>query len=70
MGYHNLKHDGKSLYLTTFYVSLDWSLQVICSREKIDELFKELPDVFVIGYDSDGINHDRTLCRKLQICRK
>ena len=45
--------------------------------QKIDEIFKEVPNVFgiednilVVGYDSNGADHDRMLCKELQICRK
>ena len=44
---------------------------------KTDEIFKEVPNVFgilngilAIGYDSDWTDHDTTLCRGLQICRR
>ena len=40
----------------------------ICSKEKIDEIFKDLPNVFgitddilVVGYDADGKDHDVSL---------
>ena len=46
-------------------------------QSKIDEIFKNLPNVFgiandilVVGYDSDGKDHDDTLQRVLQICRQ
>ena len=46
-------------------------------QRKIDEIVKELPNVFsivddmlVIGYDSNGATYDRTICKLLQICRK
>ena len=52
-----------------------------CSRqyvpEKKDKIFKELPnvlgfadDILVVGYNSNEADHDKTLCRALQICRK
>ena len=27
-------------------------------------------DIFIVGYDSSGADHDRMPCRVLQICRK
>ena len=46
-------------------------------QRKIDETFKNLPNVFgimddilVVGCDSDGKDHDATLQRDLQICRQ
>ena len=43
---------------------------------KIDEIFKDLPNVFgivddiiVVGFDSDGKDHDKTLWKVLKICR-
>ena len=45
--------------------------------EKINLIFQELPNVFgiaddfiVVGYDSDGTDHDTALHRVLQIYRK
>ena len=44
---------------------------------KIDETFKELPNVFgtakeilIVGYDEDDINYERTLHRVFQTCRE
>ena len=44
---------------------------------KIDKIFKELPNVFgiandilVVGYKTDGKDHDKELWRVLQICRE
>ena len=46
-------------------------------QRKIDEVFKELSnlsgiadDILVVGYDSSGTHHDKTLHGELQICRK
>ena len=46
-------------------------------QQKIDEIFKDLPNVFgiaddilVLGYDSDDKDHDDTLQKVLQICRQ
>ena len=45
-------------------------------QQKIVEIFKDLPNVFgitdkilVVGYDSNGKDHDKTLWQVLQICR-
>ena len=39
-------------------------------------MFKELPnvlgiadDILIVGYDDGGADHDRNVCRVLQICR-
>ena len=46
-------------------------------QRKIDEIFKDLPNVFsiaedivVISYDRDGEDHDDTLQGVLQVCRQ
>ena len=46
-------------------------------QRKVDQIFKELPNVFgtadqsfIVGYDDDSTCHDRTLCRVHQICKK
>ena len=55
---------------------LEQLLQEIHSKEKIDEIFKDLQNVFgiaddilVVGYDDGGKDPDDTLYRVLQICR-
>ena len=47
------------------------------SQRKIGEIFRELPDVIyiaddilIVGHDGNSADHDKTLCRVLQICRK
>ena len=77
-GYHNIKLDRKSSYLTTFacqfgrcrYKRLLFGAAPAGDifQRKIDEIFKELPNVFdiaddilVVGYDVDGKGHDDTL---------
>ena len=74
-GYHNLKLDKKSSYLTTFacqfgryrYKRLPFGALLTGDifQGNIDEIFKELPDVFgiaddilVVGYGVDGKGHD------------
>ena len=44
-------------------------------QRKIDEIFKDLPNVFsiadgilVAGYEADGKDHDKTVLRVLQRC--
>ena len=46
-------------------------------QRKIDEIFKDLPNVFgmaddilVVGYEADGKDHDKTAWRVLQRCRQ
>ena len=46
-------------------------------QRKIDEIFKELPnvsciadDILVVGYKANGKDHNKTLWRVLQICRQ
>ena len=46
-------------------------------QRKIDEIFKNMPNVFgvvddilVAGYEADGKDHDPTVWRVLQICRQ
>ena len=45
-------------------------------QRKIDDILINLPnvygiadDILVVGYDSDGTDHDNTPWRVLQICR-
>ena len=45
-------------------------------QQKINEIFKNLLNVFgiaddilVVGYDSDVKDHDEILCQVLQVCR-
>ena len=75
-GYHNLKLDDKSSYLTIFacqfgrYKRLPFGAVPAGDvfQRKIDEIFKDLPNVFgsaddilVVGYDVDGKDHENTL---------
>ena len=46
-------------------------------QRKIDEIFKDMPNVFsiaddilVAGYEADGKDHDKTVWRVLQRCRQ
>ena len=76
LGYHNLKLDEKLSCLTTFafqfcrYRYLTFSADPAGGRfqRKIDEIFKELPNVFgiaddilVVGYNKDNTGHDAIL---------
>ena len=86
-GCHMLKLDGKSAYLTAFacqfgryrYKRLPFGAVPVGDmfRRKIDEIFKDLPNEFVIadeilvvGYDVDGKDHDDMLQTVLQICKQ
>ena len=77
-GYHNLNLYEKSSYLTTFacqfgryrYKRLPFGAAPAGDmfQRKIDEIFKDLPNVFgiaddilVVRYDIDGKDHDDTL---------
>ena len=68
-GYHNVKLDEQSSYL------IDPTGNMF--QRKIDEIFKNLHDVFdivddisVVGYASDGKDYDDTLQSVLEICRQ
>ena len=86
-GNHNLKLDERSSYLMMFtcqfgryrYKWLPFGAAPAKDmfQKKIDEIFKELPNIFgiaddilVMVYEADGKDHDETLQRVLQICRK
>ena len=77
-GYHNLKLDESSTYLTTFvcqfgrerYKRLPFGAAPPGDmfQHKIDEIFKNFPNVFgiaddilVVGYDTDRKDHDEML---------
>ena len=86
-GYHNLKLDEKSSYLTTFACQFG-RYQNKCLpfgvapagrmfQRKIDEIFNDMPHVFgtaddilVVQYEDDGGDHDKTVQKVLQRCRK
>ena len=84
--YHDMKLDERSSHLTTFtcqfgrYRGKKFPVGVALAgdmfQRKIDEIFKDLPNVFditddilVVGYDRDGKDYD-TLQRVLQRCRQ
>ena len=84
-GYHNIKLDKRSSYLTTFagqfgryrYKRMLFGAAPTGNmfQWKI-KIFKHLPNVFgiaddilVVGYDSDDKDHDEMLWHVLQICR-
>ena len=86
-GYHNLILDRKLSCLTIFacqfgrykYKRLPFGAATTedIIQRKIDEIFKDLPNVFGIaddilveGYDIDGKDHENTLQRVLQIYRQ
>ena len=75
-GYHNLKLDKRSSYLTTFayqfgrykYERLPFGAAPTGDMVQKHEIFKDLPNVFgnaddnlVVGYDHDGKDHDDTM---------
>ena len=84
--YHNVKLDKISSYLPTFacqygryrYKRLPFKATPTWDmfQCKFDEIFKDLPNVFVIpdilvvGYDSDGKDFDETVRQVLQIGRQ
>ena len=46
-------------------------------QQRTDEIFKDLPcifgiadDILIVGYDADGINHNRTLGQVMEICHQ
>ena len=34
------------------------------------KIFGIVEDILIVGYDASGADHDRTVCRILQICKK
>ena len=86
-GYHNLKVNEKASYLTTFtcqlgryrYKRLPFGAVPAekMFQRKINEIFKDLPNVFgiaddilVVGYNVGGKDHADKLWRVLKICRQ
>ena len=78
-GYHNLKLDEKSLYLTTFACQFGQfgAAAGDMFQGKISEIFNDMPNVFgiaddilVVGYEDDGRDHDESVQKVLQRCRK
>ena len=86
-GYHNLKLDEKSSYFTMFACqfgryrynrfSLGEAPAGDMLQRKMDEIFKDMPQVFSIaddilfaGYKADGKDHDKTVWSVLQRCRE
>ena len=85
--YHNLKLDKRSSYLTIFACQfgrnrskrLPFGAAPVGDmfQRKMDEIFKDLPNVFGIagdilvkGYNADGKDHDDTLQTVQQRCRQ
>ena len=77
-GYHNLKLDERSSYLTTFMCQLHMYRYKVLPfgaastgdmfQCRIDKIFKNLLNVFgiaddilVVGYDTDGNDHDEMM---------
>ena len=86
-GYHNLTLDKKSSCLTTFACPFGWywykhlpSRAVLAGnmfQHKIDEIFSDMPNVFVIvddvlviGYDEDGAYCNAAVYKVLQQCEE
>ena len=86
-GYHKLKLDEKSSYLTTFtcpfgqywYNHLQFGAMPAGDmfRCKRDKIFSNMPnvfgiadDIFIIGYDEDGADHDVAVHKVLQWCEE
>ena len=82
-GYHNLKLDKKSSYLTIFackfgryrFNRLPFGVGPAGDKWKANEIFKGLPNVFdiadgilIVGYNADYRDHDRTLRQVMQVC--
>ena len=82
-GYHNLKLDKQSSYLTTFACPFGrYRYNHLLFRAapagdmfqcKIDEIFNDMPNVFgiadnifVIGYNKDGTDHDEAVHKVLK----
>ena len=85
-GYHNLKLDKQSPYLTTFacpfgryrYKHLPFGAVPAGNtfQRKIDKIFNDMlnvlgiaDDILVIGYDTDGIDHDEAVYKVLKQCQ-
>ena len=83
-GYDNLKYRQEIIIPHNIQVSV-WQVQIqgiaiwtqaICFNERSMTFLKNLPNAFgiaddflVVGYDSDGKDHDEMLWQVLQICR-
>ena len=84
LGYHNLKLDKQSSYLTTFacpferYKCLPFRAAQAGNmfQCRIDEIFNDMQSVFgiaedilVIGYDKDRTDHDEAVYKVLKQCQ-
>ena len=84
-GYHKLKPDKNSSYLTTFlcqfgrYSFTRLPFRMVLEDDmfqwKIDEIFKDLSNVFgiaddflIVRYVADSRDHDKILGQVMQIC--
>ena len=84
--YYNFKLDEKLFYFMMFACQFGWyrykrlpfgaALAGDMFQRKIDEIFKDIPNVFgiaddilVAGYEADGRDHGHTILRVLQRCR-
>ena len=84
-GYHNLKSDMQSSYLTFAcpfgrYRYKQLPFRAVPAGDmfqcKIDKIFNDMPNVFgiaddilVIGYDKDGTDHDKAVYKVLKWCQ-
>ena len=82
-GYHNLKLDKQSSYLTTFscpfgrywYKQLPFGAVLAGDmfQQKIDKIFNDVfeiaDNILVIGYDKDGADHDEAVYDVLRWCQ-
>ena len=55
----------------------DYHLEWCMVQQKINKIFKEIPnafgtaaDILIVGYDADDIDHNRPLRHVMQICNK
>ena len=81
LGYHNLKLDKQSSYLTTFacpfgiyHSEQPW--QATCFNIKLMKFLNNMPNVFgiaddilLIGYAKDGMDHDKAVYNLLRQCQ-
>ena len=49
---------------------LEQPLQEICFNKKLPNVFGMADDILVVGYESDGKDHDKMLQKVLQVCRQ
>ena len=67
-GYHNLKLNEKSSYLTTFTCQFGRYRYKRLPFRDLTNAFGITDDILVVEYDRDGKDHDDTLQTVLQVC--